>query len=63
MNKEQTLQKLVDLIQNRIRTVDRAKTGLSDSDWNDDTKRALNIFYEGKIEGLKEVNEFINQIK
>ena len=64
MSKLTQKQQLVLKLENLIQITTKQKEQLSTSQWEEDTKYQLDIFYSGKISGLEMViNDVLNQIK
>ena len=62
--KTQLRNQLMLKLENLILITQKQKTQLSTSNWDDDTKYKLDIFYSGKISGLEMVmGDVLNQIK
>ena len=62
--KQQLRNQLMLKLENLIEIIKKQKEELPSTNWDDDTKYKLDIFYSGKISGLEMViNDVLNQIK
>ena len=62
--KTQLRNQLILKLENLIQIIKKQKEELPNTDWDDDTKYKIDIFYAGKISGLEMVmGDVLNQIK